>query len=132
MAFFAFQAYPGLKPHLLTTIQVATQIPGILLEPLLLEMMGLRNLTILCSAIQVLGYACMGGVPIFWVNETPMAVYIGNGLVGFTAGRIFTTLTGKGLKTNGDLLAPFSPNSQQKWCELRLETATVAVNCNNT
>jgi len=80
-------------------------------------MMGLRNLTILCSAIQVLGYACMGGVPIFWVNETPMAVYIGNGLVGFTAGVLLIPV--------GHVASTWMPDSE------RSTTLALCINAGN-
>jgi len=111
------QAYPGLKPHFLTTVQVATQIPGILLEPFLLEKMGLRNLTILCAFLQVVGYAAMGGVPFIFTNQIATAVYIGNGLVGLTAGILLIPV--------GHVAATWMPDAE------RSTTLALCINAGN-
>lgn len=82
----AVAAYPGLSVSTLSTIQLATQIPGMLSEPKLLKTLGMRKLLILMAAINFVGYQFIGGIPFYLVNTDKMGLYVGNALVGFTAG----------------------------------------------
>lgn len=82
----AVMAFPGLDPHMLSTIQLATQIPAMLLEPLALQQLGMRRMTILAAALQLIGYVLMGGVPFVYDNQQAALLYLGNACVGFTAG----------------------------------------------
>jgi hypothetical protein len=49
----AVLAYRGLDPHVLSTVQLATQIPAMLLEPVVLKYLGMRGMTAASAALQV-------------------------------------------------------------------------------
>jgi len=85
----AMATYAGLSVPVLSTIQLASQVPGMLCEPLMLNVLGMRRFVLLMGALQVVGYLCMGGLPFIYANTEALQVYIGNAFVGFTAGAMY-------------------------------------------